>query len=250
MSSCAKVALSSLCLSLCILTQAPTQAQQHDRDHAAISRLRGVAVEPGTYSDGWRGINDNGKWLGLYCDRKNLKVSSLKHCSVSVGPIKRQTKNDDEDFGPSRMIEFLPDQRRLLFAVRGVPCLHPCEVTTCFYPQPSLEQGDPGITPLSLCGKQYRLRLREIKEDGFPKDELDLETGNQKQVITTLASKMAIEVDWAGDLDGDGKMDLYITEELNNYRMRTTLYLSSYARSGALVGAAAKGRGRMFRKQQ
>ena len=47
---------------------------------------------------------------------------------------------------------------------------------------------------------------------------------------------------WAGDLDGDGRLDLVLDESDHYNVTETTLYLSSTAAPGALVGRAGRHR--------
>lgn len=48
-----------------------------------------------------------------------------------------------------------------------------------------------------------------------------------------------MRIRWAGDVDGDGKLDL-VTEENVEGTVVLHLFLSSAARAGALVGEAAQ----------
>lgn len=49
-----------------------------------------------------------------------------------------------------------------------------------------------------------------------------------------------LRIIWAGDLDGDGKLDLLVDVSNRDNVSDTALYLSSKARSGELVGLAAR----------
>lgn len=79
-----------------------------------------------------------------------------------------------------------------------------------------------GRCPLTLSANGTSQRLFVFNEDA--------DAGDFK----------GLRVIWAGDLDGDGKLDLLVDVSNHYNGGDTALYLSSKARNGELVGQAAK----------
>jgi hypothetical protein len=68
---------------------------------------------------------------------------------------------------------------------------------------------------------------------------LQFRQGERVQTLYRFAKgwrEQRVELVWAGDLDGDDKLDLVVDHE------GMTLYLSSWAAAGQLVGRVATGR--------
>jgi len=74
------------------------------------------------------------------------------------------------------------------------------------------------------------------------RSDLVLTEGGRRQVIYSWPKGLidqAAQFVWAGDLDRDGKLDLYLIVS-HHYNLAVhTLFLSSRARPGARVGPAA-----------
>jgi hypothetical protein len=85
----------------------------------------------------------------------------------------------------------------------------------------------------SFKGEPFSLRWVESKEPGRS-PQLLLTIGETNQFITEVNESWGLV--WAGDLDGDGKLDLIIHKEDNNGNSSKGIYLSSRAKSGSLVG--------------
>jgi len=97
---------------------------------------------------------------------------------------------------------------------------------------------------LVLGGKAYTLRTEGPPEDtaicdGRPVKRYVLSEGARRQVLIDgdLCSKFDLR--WAGDLDGDGLLDLVLYEDLEGGGF-LRLFLSSDAPKGTLVREAAK----------
>ena len=107
-----------------------------------------------------------------------------------------------------------------------------------------------GYRVLSLGDQGYELAVVEgpevpnewIEGPYRPERVLTLSDGLAFQPLSHLVDRDGGEAVllWAGDLDGDGRLDL-LTDESDHYNLsRTTLYLSSHAAPGALVGRAGR----------
>jgi hypothetical protein len=106
----------------------------------------------------------------------------------------------------------------------------------------------------SLRGHLYQLSLRctETVVEGQRQEQCDpnLRSGRREQLRFTYGSYFANgqriwasedtpEVHWAGDIDGDGRLDVLL-DTTDHYNVREMpLYLSSAAKHRALVGEAA-----------
>ena len=91
----------------------------------------------------------------------------------------------------------------------------------------------------------YVLRVsRGITKAGQEIDVLVLTDGVREQVIDRSpiwpGSRPNLgHLIWAGDLDQDGKLDLYIDRSLGEEKAGTGLFLSSHTKKGQLVKLAA-----------
>ena len=121
-----------------------------------------------------------------------------------------------------------------LFLLRGLPLLASKAVHTCFDRSEtgSLQEQNPIL--LTCEAKAYRVEMK-----GEVPGLLQFRQGERVQTLYRFAKgwrEQRVELVWAGDLDGDDKLDLVVDHE------GMTLYLSSWAAAGQLVGRVATGR--------
>ena len=96
-----------------------------------------------------------------------------------------------------------------------------------------------------LNGNKYVLRTAEgSTEDGTAAAVIVLETEGKQQVVRQIRHLVGGRdifgsLLWVGDMDRDGKLDLYLDEFNEKGFTATELYLSSHADTGKLVGLAA-----------
>ena len=96
-----------------------------------------------------------------------------------------------------------------------------------------------------LNSKKYYLRVAKGNDDqGMRMGFLVLGDGSSEQVIDYSPYWDEIELHlgtlvWAGDMDGDGKLDLYLDRSYTEEKSGTGLFLSSHAGKGKLVKIAA-----------
>jgi hypothetical protein len=102
---------------------------------------------------------------------------------------------------------------------------------------------------LKLAGSEYEIKVtgdegEKCWADGLPKNaKLILANGTSSQVLYTLeecGSDPSWYLHWAGDLDKDGKLDLYVTVTQHYNISERKLFLSSQADEGQLVQEAAQ----------
>jgi hypothetical protein len=130
--------------------------------------------------------------------------------------------------------------------IKGIPGLTANKVRGIFHKPEGLDlpQSDP--LPLVMAdGRAYQLRVldRRASNDAPQKaSRLILETGSHKQVLYQWPTGLLdqhCELIWAGDLDGDGNLDLLMALS-DHYNVTTyTLFLSSRRSAGTLVRQVA-----------
>jgi hypothetical protein len=145
----------------------------------------------------------------------------------------------------------------VLFLIRGghlsrrdrVPTFH--LGTARFAPQDSLPLG-------ANADKRWRLSASEgapIPESDSNEKSFDIElhyraSGTAQVLSTSFVSpgkaegevlRSSAEIPWVGDLDGDGRLDLFIFDDTSETGSRGwTLYLSGNAKGNELLGKAAE----------
>ena len=165
-------------------------------------------------------------WLGwTYDDDALLPVSLIVRDLV-------KERSDDED---EVTVESIPD---VPFAMRciGVPT---ADIRSAGVVNRELHYRQP--LRMTIGERRYQLALRGSRAD-LTDAKVVLTHGRETQVLYStdgFVDEPHFDVPWAGDLDGDGKLDLVVNlsrkYSLHPYR----LLLSSMAAGGELVGEAA-----------
>jgi hypothetical protein len=104
---------------------------------------------------------------------------------------------------------------------------------------PSRERAD--IADPFTFGRQRGVMMhRRIGEEGG--FALDLQLGGVSQRLSEVSNSDdgSVRVNWAGDLDGDGRLDVIVSTHLGKGAGEDSLYLSTLAKPGELVGLAAQ----------
>lgn len=142
-----------------------------------------------------------------------------------------------------------------LFAFRGIKNVHAGPVTTV-YLRPTWDEIDRRNLPiepmktgfkreLNLKENWYMLRVSYARtKNGEQKGVLVLENNGIQQIVARNSFELAYgatigDLLWAGDIDGDGKLDLYFDEFNEKGYFSGGLYLSSHASEDELVKLAA-----------
>jgi hypothetical protein len=134
--------------------------------------------------------------------------------------------------------------REPLFLLRGAGTLPRGRVPTAFTEQKNLVDGDD-IT-LTLGGRRYRMRV--VGDDPGPatyvksNSRLLLTSEGTSQVLFSVRQQNdgGWTLLWAGDLDGDGRLDLYMDLSNHYNSSQRRLFLSTRARKGQLVREVAE----------
>ncbi|MEP6900628.1 MAG: hypothetical protein ABJA66_02695 [Actinomycetota bacterium] len=200
------------------------------------SKLKIKLLETG---EGFHGDQVSAKsgeiWLGLFKENNKYFLRSTK--------IKVRRSNDavvDEPGEKTGKDVIVNGQNQPIFLLKNADILKEGEIKTLFY-NPSdenltnLENGF--VANYQVNNNKYTLRV----EGGANSSKLILETENTKQILYSV-DKMGDatwSLTWVGDLDGDGKLDLYadLTDFYNFSEKR--LFLSSQADKGKLIKQVA-----------
>ena len=160
-------------------------------------------------------------WLGLFKENDNYFLRPAK--------IKISRAQDEKNVS-------VAGKNKPIFLLKNANMLHEGKIKTLFHNSSdenltSLENGF--VAEYQLNDKKYTLRV----EGGANSSKLILETENAGQLLYSV-DKMGDatwNLVWVGDLDGDGKLDLYadLTDFYNFSERR--LFLSSQAEKGKLV---------------
>ena len=209
-------------------------------------------VEPGQHIAGARFKAGDGWWI-LSCSGHGCRLDSA---AMAVKPATHAQSN-----GPPLASQRLswspapPARANLLAAFKPKGALaqlslRPGALSTWFHHRmaslPSLESPAPE-TRLDMDGGRHALlRQRLVRGADETVLELELAEGGKVQQLGRYEFHMSepgylapqMVVMWAGDLDGDGKLDLLVNNTA--YYWNTTLYLTSLAKPGQLVGPAGR----------
>jgi hypothetical protein len=182
-------------------------------------------------------------WLGLYQTAGELFFSDTK-----------LTRSDRKGYvGPGdATYDWLKYETHgdLIFLIKNAPALRQGKVKTLFRTAASPDTEDASLVvgnkrTFQMGDNNYLLRVTSgLQSDGGRVNVLVLESGAKSQIVmfnyyykdhNTLYNEIGNLI-WAGDMDGDGKLDLYLHEygyEKGGFGSR--LYLSSPAKDGRLV---------------
>lgn len=223
--------------SLAILFLVSTPAAQSTIDIIAPGSFHGDEVPADT----------PGLWFALVRDGGG---ASLQPVHVSVTAVRDEIV-DDIGETTGRRVDVSPELEALVL-VRGLASLRPGPVSTALAEQRIEETHlDAHLSNLSyrffvFCGPTYLIAGQRQQEC-----ELRIRSQSVEQSLFTYgtyfegdyrlwASDLPPSVVWAGDLDGDGRLDILLntSDHPNVNEMR--LYLSSTATSGQLVSEVAR----------
>lgn len=195
-------------------------------------------------------VAKNGEsWLVLV---KKASTFSLQRSTALVKKRKTVSWPGDE---PDAKLSFNVSGKPI-FALKNIRGLQPGSVTTLFQrgvwedsersESANEELSDGYRREFFLHDNRYILRTSlGITKDGTKVAVLVLELNGVSQVIVQKYHEQSDDRDiigsllWAGDLDIDGKLDLYFDDFNEKGAVGTELHLSTYATPSTLVGLAA-----------
>ena len=166
-------------------------------------------------------------WLGLYCG----EICELRPARLEYRLIANDKDRLDAETRP----------RGAFFVFRDVPGMKTGPVPEAPFEEHSALAHD-AVVPLVLKGEKYELSVRAA-DRMFHKAVITLRHGSVSQVIYRMpefVDEGHLQLAFAGDLDGDGKLDLIMSNSPKYSYYPLTLYLSTAAKPGELVGEAAQ----------
>jgi hypothetical protein len=179
------------------------------------------------------------KWLGLFVtkgSRSTLARAKLK--------VERDTNETTEK------IVSVKRRPKPVFLVKGASTMRPGPALTIFYQDEPVFLGHGTDMELKLGAKVYRLKVSgngENSVEAITRDDakLVLAAGGTEQALYDLGGKGGPmeaywHLVWAGDADGDGKLDLYVDVSSHYNVSIRKLFLSSQAEGGELVREEAE----------
>ena len=196
-------------------------------------------IETGTFHGGEIEAKDGDIWLGLYKqgDSNMLLPSVLSVVSVYDAIV------DAEGESSGKRIT-VPGMAEPLFIIKGEGFVQARPVFTFEEFSGEIDPG-AGIS-FRMEHTEYTLQIESEKkgEGGFVQDgsSLILSNGKIQQTIYRVkeCSFCRWRIDWIGDLDSDGKPDLYLYLTHHYNIANQKLFLSSKAGSGKLVKEVAE----------
>jgi hypothetical protein len=184
-------------------------------------------------------------WLGLYLTDNG---SELRASTIKIKLVNDPIVDEDELSATGKSVS-VDQPMEPLFLVKNAPGLRLGPVTTIFYAKPDefFSLSEHSAMSLKLGMQSYQLKLvgSGLGADSIlPRDpQLLLTDGVTTQVLCSLEGENS-DIDWslrwAGDLDGDGKMDLYADLNPHYNAIGRVLFLSSQAKPGQLVAKVAE----------
>lgn len=198
-------------------------------------------LETGEFHGDEVGARTGERWLGLFPVADGFV---LLPTTLSVDAVVDAVVDGDDTQKKSGKKVMVHRDSDPVFLVKGAAMLRPGPVVTIFRERKSL--GNAATIDLELKGKQYQLKV--ISQDPQPKDfllqntKLVLTLGRTSQTLISLKEHTDAGwfLFWAGDIDRDGKLDLYL-DLSNHYNVsRRVLLLSSQAGKEKLVKELAR----------
>ena len=225
-----------------IFVCAATGARQKPKTAGGVS-----IVETGEFHGDEVTARTGEKWLGLHISDH---VSTLLNYRLTVQIVHDTVVDDDTDQQSGKRISIdLPLQP--VFLVKGAMMLSDGPVSTVFEggnSEKPLKSESP--IKLKLAESSYELKVAgsedtaKCSEESLPRNaRLILVSGESKQVLYSLeecGSDPSWYLIWAGDLDRDGKLDLYLNVSQHYNISERKLFLSSQAGKGQLVKQVAE----------
>jgi hypothetical protein len=214
--------------------QKPTQARSTELLETGVFHGEEVTAQTGE------------RWLGLHVADENSTLLSYR---LIVTPAHDGVVDDEDQKTGKEVGVDLP--LKPVFLVKGAAMLSGGPVSTVFEranPDQSLQKISP--IKLKIAEASYELKVvgfedgAKCYEPGLPRNaKLVLASGETTQVLYSLeecGNDPSWYLVWAGDLDRDGKLDLYVDVTQHYNVSNRKLFLSSQARNGDLVKEVAE----------
>jgi hypothetical protein len=191
------------------------------------------------------------KWLAMYVSDKRswLHLSTILVRRVEDAVLDAGTTNKT-----GKSVYVAGSNTEPVFLVKGIDSLKMGEVKTVFYHWQDfyglpLKLNLPVSVKLNAAAYSLGIRGQEQKSES---GEVALVPANAKLVLSDGKNQQTIysikhgltdsewSLTWAGDLDQDGRLDLYLNLPTHYNELRRVLFLSSKAAKGKLVAKVAE----------
>lgn len=186
-------------------------------------------------------------WLGLF---PNGDGFAWRETVLHLRYDRDEVAEDPPNVLSGKLL-FVSEPVAPVFLIRGLPGLSTATVKTIWQQSDVVLTDGRSLVPradtrFELNAVQYRLEvLNPHPGEGGELGKaasLVLHANDKSQTIYSLpngGNDASWEMRWVGDLDGDGKLDLYLSLSDHYNVDQRILFLSSQARSGELVRAVA-----------
>lgn len=175
----------------------------------------------------------SGDWLGLFVTKDHSTLTSL---NIKVSRVFDPIVDDESKKKTGKKIS-IQNPTAPIFLIKNVPQLKAGKVTTVLTDFISITNETPRT--INLGTQQYQLIAQPFL---LGKTKVTLVQGKKKQPLFVNLHKEegGFSIEWAGDLDGDGKLDLYVNAAAHDNQSSKRLFLSSRASKGQLVREVAR----------
>jgi hypothetical protein len=200
----------------------------------------------GVFHGGEMSARTGESWLGLYVTEGG---SSLAPSVVRVEAAEDPVSNEGPGNRSGKVVT-VNRKAKPVFLINGAHGLLPGRVATAFVGETKLTPGADAA--VRLAGEEYRLSVATAGKNPplgmtFDDAKLVLSKGPLTQIIYDLGGDGGRETEtadwkllWAGDLDGDRKLDLYVQVSGHYDIIERKLFLSSRAGPQQLVRELAE----------
>jgi hypothetical protein len=209
-----------------------------------VGRVSVQVLETGSFHGDEVKARSGEKWLGLYVTEKG---AVLRESVLTISRVADEIVDAGTEQRTGKAVSVNHSQEPILL-VKNAPMLKPGQALSVF--QTAKHELFPFSThphvKLKLQAQQYEVRLvgdRRSPEHTLPRNaRLLLTDGRITQTLYALKGwdgDVDWQLRWAGDLDGDGKLDLFAALSYHYNVSERRLFLSSQAQPGQLVAEIA-----------
>lgn len=228
-----KLAVSLLCCLAALMLPA-------DNPKSAAKRKPSTAqlLEVGEFHGDEVQAKTGEQWLGLFFINGEHVLLPV---TLTVKGV-RDDLVDGKDESTGKKVSINHDQEPV-FLVKGVRLIPHRLLPTIFSGKKFL-YNEP-LVRLTFGGRDYELNATAHKEEEAKKGAaLTISSGSETQMLHFVPDAMEIPENmslmWVGDLDEDGKLDLYVDISEHYNVSRRVLFLSSLAGKGKMLRKAAE----------
>jgi hypothetical protein len=221
----------SLCLILFLLIVSVNDARSR--------KLQVQLLEIGEFHGDEVNAHTSNGWLGLFVSKKE---SALRSTSIRVSRVFDPIVDDGTKKITGKRVR-VPQSIEPVFLVKNAPKLQSGIIKTILAEQTNLSIGES--ISLTLENQHYQIRFVATSNNTNPalgNAKVQIVMGGVTQILSSNLSKDegGFSILWAGDLDGDGKLDLYVNAAPHDNVESKRLLLSSQAGKGQLIQEIAR----------